>query len=359
VHADAEGRVPRASLELFQRLFRERASRPDVELRHPTWMSDFVSNVRMVDRYRVGRVFLAGDAAHVHSPVGGQGMNMGIQDAYNLGWKLDLVLRGHGGEELLDTYEQERLPVARAVLKGTDVGYSVVFSANPLVTILRERVLIPLLQVPAVQQAVLGRSHQLDVSYRGSQPAQARSSSARHSGHGSPLSRLRLAKGPRAGDRAPDAPLHDPATGAIRRLFDVTRGPHFTLLLFTGRASSGHAHLQALADHATRRLGDNLRAYLIVPAPDRYGHTDPDRSVLVDVDGSAARSYGAVGDVLYLIRPDGHVGVRAQCLHEQALETYLDTIWTAQAARKHQPAESTLRDRELSTSDTTAGAGGG
>ncbi|HTC89330.1 MAG TPA: FAD-dependent monooxygenase [Bryobacteraceae bacterium] len=79
------------------------------------WSSIYEPAVRMVDRYRVGRVFLAGDAAHVHSPAGGQGLNTGIQDAYNLGWKIAHVARG-GPDSLLDTYEAERLPIAAAVL---------------------------------------------------------------------------------------------------------------------------------------------------------------------------------------------------------------------------------------------------
>ena len=79
------------------------------------WSSSYRPAKRMVDRYRVGRVFLAGDAAHVHPPTGGQGLNTGVQDAYNLGWKLAAVLRG-GPESLLDTYQEERLPVAAAVL---------------------------------------------------------------------------------------------------------------------------------------------------------------------------------------------------------------------------------------------------
>jgi len=79
------------------------------------WISIYQPAVRMVDRYRIGRVFLAGDAAHVHPPAGGQGLNTGVQDAYNLGWKLAHVARG-GPDSLLDTYEAERLPIAAAVL---------------------------------------------------------------------------------------------------------------------------------------------------------------------------------------------------------------------------------------------------
>ena len=94
---------------------RERTGRTDIELSEAPWVSLYRANVRMASRYRIGGVFLAGDAAHVHSPAGGQGMNTGIQDAYNLGWKLGCVL--HGAQDaLLDTYEEERMPVAASVL---------------------------------------------------------------------------------------------------------------------------------------------------------------------------------------------------------------------------------------------------
>ncbi len=108
-----EAREP--SLETFQRIIIERTGRTDLNLYGATWLSLYRANVRMVDRYRVGRVFLAGDAAHVHSPAGAMGMNTGIQDAYNLGWKLGAVLNG-AKVSLLDTYEEERLPVAASLL---------------------------------------------------------------------------------------------------------------------------------------------------------------------------------------------------------------------------------------------------
>ncbi|WP_086828589.1 FAD-dependent monooxygenase [Allokutzneria sp. NRRL B-24872] len=93
----------------------QRTGRTEVTLTDPTWTSVYRSNARMVDTYRAGRVLLAGDAAHVHPPTGGQGLNTGVQDAYNLGWKLAAVLNG-SPEALLDTYEEERLPVAADVL---------------------------------------------------------------------------------------------------------------------------------------------------------------------------------------------------------------------------------------------------
>ncbi len=89
----------------------------DFGMHDPRWMSRFHSDERQAERYRVGRVFLAGDAAHVHSPAGGMGMNTGLQDAANLGWKLAAAVQGRGGDRLLDTYHDERHPVGQMVLR--------------------------------------------------------------------------------------------------------------------------------------------------------------------------------------------------------------------------------------------------
>jgi 2-polyprenyl-6-methoxyphenol hydroxylase-like FAD-dependent oxidoreductase len=117
------------SLEVFQRLFDEMVGRPGVTLSNPTWLSTYRVNVRMVRNFRVGNVFLAGDAAHVHPPTGGLGMNTGIQDAYNLGWKLAAVLGGEAGDALLDTYEQERRPIAEWTLGTSSEGLKKIATA--------------------------------------------------------------------------------------------------------------------------------------------------------------------------------------------------------------------------------------
>jgi 2-polyprenyl-6-methoxyphenol hydroxylase-like FAD-dependent oxidoreductase len=155
------------------------------------WASIFRPQVRMVDRYRVGRVLLGGDSAHVHPPSGGQGLNTGIQDAYNLGWKLASVLRG-APPALLDTYETERLPIAASVLG---------LSKRLMLTTGRSRG---------------AETQQLGLHYRDSPLAVH---------HADKPGRLR------AGDRAPDAPCFD-ETGAPRRLFELFQGTHFTLLAF-------------------------------------------------------------------------------------------------------------------------------
>jgi len=116
-------------LDSFQRLVDAHVRLPGFRLTSATLLSTYRVNVRMVDRYRVGRVFLAGDAAHVHSIAGGMGMNTGIQDAANLGWKLGMVVCGKAGAGLLDTYEEGRRPVAEWTLAMTSARQRAVLEA--------------------------------------------------------------------------------------------------------------------------------------------------------------------------------------------------------------------------------------
>lgn len=103
---------------------------PGVRVGTPEWVTSFLLQKRMVTSYRstAGRVLLAGDSAHIHSPAGGQGMNVCIQDAFNLGWKLAMVCNGLAGEKLLETYETERVPIGAKVLEGTDLVHKVILS---------------------------------------------------------------------------------------------------------------------------------------------------------------------------------------------------------------------------------------
>lgn len=276
---DASGAPVPPSLESFQRLFARHTGLPGGLLTQATLLSTYRVNERMVDRYRVGRVFLAGDAAHVHSIAGGLGMNTGIQDAYNLGWKLARAASGQADPALLDTYEEERLPVAADVLD---------------VTAERLRATLEAIKKPGggLDTAATPRTGGLGDGYRWSS-----------------LARLGATPRLRAGDRAPDAPCRDIATGAPRRLFEAFAGPHFTLLGF------GTATTSALREASAAHKGE-LRAYG-VDAGDAHGLTDD--------DGHARSAYG-IGpgdDVLVLIRPDNHVGVITPAGGRRAIEQYL------------------------------------
>jgi 2-polyprenyl-6-methoxyphenol hydroxylase-like FAD-dependent oxidoreductase len=211
----------------------------DIELTELIWSTFWRLNVRMVERFQVGRVFLAGDAAHVHPPTGGQGLNTGVQDGYNLGWKLAAVLAG-APAELLDTYQAERLPIAQGVLR----------LAEEIMAKHRRGDEDAHVRGPEAQQLLL--------NYRGG-----------------PLTRELRAEpgGVRAGDRAPDAPALD-ADGKPIRIFDLLRGPQWTVLSFGVP------------------LGDvGVAVY--------------------SVGEQAAACYQVEAPTVFVIRPDGYVGLAA------------------------------------------------
>jgi 2-polyprenyl-6-methoxyphenol hydroxylase-like FAD-dependent oxidoreductase len=199
-HAPESGEAE-LTIEGLNTIIRKRTGRDDIVVQAVFWASIYGLSARLADRYRVGRVLLAGDAAHVHPPTGGQGLNTSIQDVYNLGWKLAAVLAG-APEALIDTYEAERRPIAAGVLGlSTDL----------------------LAKAQTGQAMKRGReARQLDLGYAGSSLALD----------------LRETQTLVAGDRAPDAPGQD-ARGAPMRLFQKLAGPQWTLLAYEAEAPIG------------------------------------------------------------------------------------------------------------------------
>jgi 2-polyprenyl-6-methoxyphenol hydroxylase-like FAD-dependent oxidoreductase len=146
--------------ESFQRIAGD-----DYGMGEPRWRSRFLSERRQARDYRVGRVFLAGDAAHVHSPVGGQGMNTGIQDAMNLGWKLAAAVRGWARPDLLDTYQAERHPVGESVLRLTDGLYKLVMSSTPFGAAMRRLAIRTALRVDPIRRTLGERLTGIGIRY--------------------------------------------------------------------------------------------------------------------------------------------------------------------------------------------------
>lgn len=209
-----KGELPNATLETLQALVDKAVKSPAIQLSDPSWTTIWRPNIRMVDHYRNGRVLLAGDAAHVHSAAGGQGMNTGIQDAYNLGWKLAYTLRG-APDSLLDTYQLERLPIAKGVLDSTSNRHKAMKQTDAGG---KTR------GVQAYTNLVTGKDPfaditQLSIAYRES----------------SLSVNVDEATGIRAGDRAPDAACIRVCDGKPMRLFDIFQGVHFSLLSFSDR----------------------------------------------------------------------------------------------------------------------------
>lgn len=157
----------RPTLELVQNILAERGP-PGLEARALNWSSYFRVHHRLARTLRVGRVFLAGDAAHIHSPFGGQGMNTGLHDVWNLVWKLDLSLRGHASARLLDSYDAERLPVIRSVIGMTDRLTKVMGTPSKLAQALRNAVIPMISRLAPFQHAFVERLSELGIAYRGS-----------------------------------------------------------------------------------------------------------------------------------------------------------------------------------------------
>ncbi|MEU3252326.1 rifampin monooxygenase [Streptomyces sp. NPDC006997] len=158
----AEDRATAPTLEEFQRALRTTAG-TDLGVRAPRWLSRFGDATRQAERYRVDRVLLAGDAAHVHPPTGGQGLNLGVQDAFNLGWKLAAEIDGWAPDGLLDTYHTERHPVAAAVLDNTRAQMELM-STEPGPRAVR-RLLAELMELEEVNRRLVEKITALDVRY--------------------------------------------------------------------------------------------------------------------------------------------------------------------------------------------------
>ncbi|WP_372784875.1 FAD-dependent oxidoreductase [Phenylobacterium sp.] len=252
------------SAEGLRAMVAARTGRSDLVVTSVAWASAYSMNARLADRYRVGRVFLAGDAAHIHPPTGGQGLNTSLQDAYNLGWKLAAVLDG-APDGLLDSYEAERRPVAAEVL---GLSKRLLDDAKAGVAMRRGR-----------------ETQQLDIGYPGS-----------------PLSLAGPARlqGVEAGDRAPDAPVGDPA-GRPTRLFDLFRGPHWT----------------ALGYEADERPAPRPRPGVEILRVGGPGG-------LADDAGHLRDAYGLAPGEWVLVRPDGYVAAVVPA--GEAIDRHLDRI---------------------------------
>jgi len=265
------------SLPVLNELMRERLGRQDIVATEVRWASIYNMSARLASKYREGRVFIAGDAAHVHPPTGGQGLNTSVQDAYNLGWKLAAVIRGSAPETLLDTYEGERRPIAAAMIE-LAVGY--------------------LKEAKEGGNRKRGReAQQLDLGYPES-----------------PLSaRLGYREGKLgAGNRAPEAPCRHKG-GEATTLFKLFRGPHWTLLGFDVEGSQVEVP----------KGSQNLHIYRVLP---EGGNSDAVAD-LVDDGGHIRTGYALAAGDWVLIRPDGYIATVVSSQEFETLISYLRT-WT-------------------------------
>jgi 2-polyprenyl-6-methoxyphenol hydroxylase-like FAD-dependent oxidoreductase len=253
-----------------------------------SWFSTYRIHHRHASHFRAGRCFLLGDAAHIHSPVGAQGMNTGLQDAYNLAWKIALVVKGTADAALLDTYEEERLPIAQRLLNTTDRGFRLVVSDSWLAGLFRTKILARIMAFAMSQERIqkfaFRTISQTGINYR--------TSSLSENLKGLP------SDAPQAGDRFPWLKLKFKANGDVEDLFERLDDTRFNLIVVGQPSPSANAF----------GLGDLVRSHVI---PD-----DPAN------DQELSRAHIS-GPSFYLLRPDGHVGLSGTQLDVSEVARYV------------------------------------
>lgn len=267
------------------------ANAPPTELVTKHWLTRYRLHRKGAPTYRRGRSFVAGDAAHIHSPVGAQGMNTGIQDACNLGWKLALVANGEAPPSLLESYDAERRPVGERLLHVTDRFFAIAVGGGRLGRAVRRllpTIAIRALQVPLLRRRVARFVSQTGIRYRASPLSVEAHGASRLESHA-----------PRAGDRAPDVEL-----APSRWLAELLHGPQHTLLLFAARSTALLERFATMSEELATRYGSLVSPVIV--------RLEPAHPAIGEVDrrGAAHARYGAEQGAIYLVRPDGYIAFR-------------------------------------------------
>ena len=264
----------------------------ELSFKNCTWFSTYRIHHRSASRFRDRRCFLLGDAAHIHSPVGAQGMNTGLQDAYNLAWKLALVIKGQARAALLDSYEEERIPVAQRLLDTTDRAFKLIVADNWFAGILRTNILARIaafaMSRKNIQRFAFRTVSQIGIHYR--------KSSLSKSLQGLPDA------APRSGDRFPWLRLKLHAGGPVEDLYQKLDDTRFNLIVIR----------QPSPDQAAVGLG-GLLSICEIPS-------DPINEAELARQHLSQPSF-------YLVRPDGHVGLCGTRFEFAAVNRYVsDTL---------------------------------
>jgi 2-polyprenyl-6-methoxyphenol hydroxylase-like FAD-dependent oxidoreductase len=262
------------------------------------WFTIYRLHHRMAEKFREQHCFLIGDAAHIHSPVGAQGMNTGLQDAYNLAWKLAGVANKQFKPGILDSYAAERMPVAKTLLSTTDKIFTLVMSKNPLTRLFKKWVLPNLLKwawsKPAIREAFFVRVSQIGIAYRDSSLSLHISQSTRV----------------KAGDRLPYLTIFDEKKQEETDLHAWCSKPGFTLLVFGKLAESD---LFTLARWITQNYATVLNFFYLPPSTKNLAVFEA-----FEIKENQARSL--------IIRPDMHIGFMNDKVDMVLMDNYLRNV---------------------------------
>jgi 3-(3-hydroxy-phenyl)propionate hydroxylase len=290
----------------------ERLSGYECELSDSTWLARYRTSHRYANRFSQGRAFICGDAAHVHVPIGGQGMNTGIQDAFNLGWKLAGVVRGTLHESILDSYQAERHPVAASLIRGTNFAYTGILHPSEIKQ-KAARLFGPFLIGNSMVQGFMRNTlEELKIFY--------------------PESPLNLdrggTRGPKAGERVLDTTFTRASDRATVTLGQLTRGTSWTLLVFGGTevAATVTGDTLELIDEVASRYPGRIETHLVVASGISPTAIALER-VLLDALHLAHERYGVADASFYLLRPDTYVAARGPLSEANALLQYLRAVF--------------------------------
>lgn len=277
------------SLEEVNNEFKRRSS-DLATLSNPIWLSQFSIHHRQIQQYRYDRVFFAGDAAHIHSPMGGQGLNTGIQDIYNLIWKLALVEKGKAKPDLLNSYHAERYPVGQDVLKKTDMMTRMILLKNPFAIAARNAFISFITSFNKVKNTLATDIAELSISY-------AKSPIVFQSGCTQKI---------KAGEFFPDFELTDTATQKTTTTNTIIQGTLHHLFIFSGMNSKNNNDLISLAESLSKKYQQTTQVHLILA--EKPPHILWNTKTWIDNDQIHQR-FGIKKPTLMLIRPDKYVGL--------------------------------------------------
>lgn len=275
----------------------------DLELGEANWFSVYRVHHRCIERFQEGTVFFAGDSAHVHSPAGGQGMNTGLQDAYNLAWKLALVVQGKAKKTLLESYHKERWPIANQLVNSTDRAFSSIVKKGSLINWFRLNI-FPLLVshlmgIKKIQQRAFRMVSQIGISYPNSPIA---------------ISSTYLSKNtPHPGDRLPYLKVFDTNTNHLSNLYQVL-GEHgfHAICWLSNKDKIGVKDAFAVRDYLNRSYADLFHTHIIHDQTENI---------------PAFEQLALNSSMLYIIRPDNYIGYIGKVDDLDALKKYLSLIF--------------------------------
>ncbi|MGO8946343.1 MAG: FAD-dependent monooxygenase [Ktedonobacterales bacterium] len=279
-------------------------------LSDPRWLTRWSAQLRQVPQYRVGRVFLAGDAAHIHSPAGGQGLNTGVQDAYNLAWKLALVLQGQAPENLLDTYQAERHPVGQQAMRSSDLLLRTTLLPNTALRTVRNLAVRTFVPLPPLQHLISEDLSGLGITYRRAELLTM-------------LSGLHVLQ---AGDRIPNLELKlavftDETTTSVD-LYDIVRQAVYSLFIAVAPAYFDHDQQQIvqLLERVERSVGETIKRYVVFEQGSEAVARKIDAQdaiAYIDFKQQFRHKLGTHHGSIVLARPDGYLALHIPGMQQE------------------------------------------